>query len=44
MIKNNLYTSATEVGIEPNIIVEFARIFGFGSVKYMAFLYIGKVI
>ena len=29
MIKNNLYTSATEVGIEPNIIVEFARIFGF---------------
>ena len=29
MIKNNLYTSATEVGIEPNIIIEFARIFGF---------------
>ena len=28
-IKNNLYTSATSVGIEPNIIVEFARIFGF---------------
>jgi len=28
-IKNNLYTSAIEVGIEPNIIVEFARIFGF---------------
>ena len=22
----------------------FAKIFGFGSVKYMAFLYIGKVI
>ena len=29
IIKNNLYTSATEVGIEPNIIIEFARIFGF---------------
>ncbi len=29
MIRNNLYSSATEVGIEPNIIVEFARIFGF---------------
>ena len=28
-IKNNLYKSATDVGIEPNIIVEFARIFGF---------------
>ena len=28
-IKNNLYTSAVEVGIEPNIIIEFARIFGF---------------
>ncbi len=28
-IKNNLYSSAVEVGIEPNIIVEFARIFGF---------------
>ena len=28
-IKNNLYSSAMEVGIEPNIIVEFARIFGF---------------
>jgi len=29
VIKNNLYSSAVEVGIEPNIIVEFARIFGF---------------
>ena len=29
IIKNNLYSSAMEVGIEPNIIVEFARIFGF---------------
>ena len=29
VIKNNLYTSAVEVGIEPNIIIEFARIFGF---------------
>ena len=29
LIKNNLYSSAVEVGIEPNIIVEFARIFGF---------------
>ena len=29
IIKNNLYSSATEAGIEPNIIVEFARIFGF---------------
>ena len=28
-ISNNLYSSATKVGIEPNIIVEFARIFGF---------------
>ena len=28
-IKNNLYSSAIEAGIEPNIIVEFARIFGF---------------
>ena len=28
-IKNNLYSSAVEVGIEPNIIVEFANIFGF---------------
>ena len=28
-IKNNLYSSAMEAGIEPNIIVEFARIFGF---------------
>ncbi len=29
IIKNNLYNSAMESGIEPNIIVEFARIFGF---------------
>ena len=29
VIKNNLYSSATEVEIEPNIIIEFARIFGF---------------
>ena len=29
LISNNLYSSAIEVGIEPNIIVEFARIFGF---------------
>ena len=28
-IKNNLYSSAVEAGVEPNIIVEFARIFGF---------------
>ncbi len=28
-IKNNLYSSAIESGIEPNIIVEFANIFGF---------------
>jgi murein DD-endopeptidase MepM/ murein hydrolase activator NlpD len=28
-IKNNLYGSAIEAGLEPNIIVEFARIFGF---------------
>ena len=28
-IKNNLYNSAIDVKIEPNIIVEFARIFGF---------------
>ena len=29
VIKNNLYNSAIESGIEPNIIIEFARIFGF---------------
>ena len=29
IIKNNLYSSAISAGIEPNIIVEFARIFGF---------------
>ncbi len=28
-IKNNLYSSAVNVGVEPNIIVEFARVFGF---------------
>ena len=28
-IKNNLYSSAVNAGIEPNIIIEFARIFGF---------------
>ena len=28
-IKNNLYSSAIGVNIEPNIIIEFARIFGF---------------
>ena len=29
IIKNNLYSSATDVKIEPNIIIEFARVFGF---------------
>ena len=29
IIKNNLYSTAVEKKIEPNIIVEFARIFGF---------------
>ena len=29
VITNNLYSSAIDSGIEPNIIVEFARIFGF---------------
>ena len=29
VIKNNLYSSAVKTGVEPNIIVEFARIFGF---------------
>ena len=29
VIKDNLYSSAVELGIEPNIIIEFARIFGF---------------
>ena len=29
IIKNNLYKSAVDSGIEPNIIIEFARIFGF---------------
>ena len=29
IINNNLYTSAIESEIEPNIIIEFARIFGF---------------
>ena len=28
-IKNNLYSAAVEIGIEPNIIIEFARIYGF---------------
>ncbi len=28
-IKNNLYNAAIEIDIEPNIIVEFARIYGF---------------
>ncbi len=28
-IKSSLYSSAVEIGIEPNIIVEFANIFGF---------------
>ena len=28
-INNNLYSAAIEVGIEPNIIIEFARIYGF---------------
>ncbi len=29
LITNNLYSSAVNVNIEPNIIVEFARVFGF---------------
>ncbi len=29
IIKNNLYNAAIESGVEPNIIIEFARIFGF---------------
>tara|TARA_B100000963_G_scaffold359047_1_gene385238 strand:- start:4624 stop:5970 length:1347 start_codon:yes stop_codon:yes gene_type:complete len=29
IIKNNLYSSAIESNVEPNIIIEFARIFGF---------------
>ena len=29
VIKDNLYTTAIKSGVEPNIIVEFARIFGF---------------
>jgi len=29
IISNNLYSSAVKVGMEPNIIVEFARIYGF---------------
>ena len=28
-IKNNLYSAAVEAGIEPNVIIEFARIYGF---------------
>ena len=28
-IDSNLYSAATDVGIEPNIIIEFARIYGF---------------
>ncbi len=28
-IKNNLYSAAVEAGIEPNIIIEFARVYGF---------------
>ena len=29
LINNNLYSAAIEAGIEPNIIIEFARIYGF---------------
>jgi murein DD-endopeptidase MepM/ murein hydrolase activator NlpD len=29
IIKNNLYSSAINAGVEPNIIIEFARIYGF---------------
>ena len=29
IIKNNLYSSAMNANVEPNIIIEFARIFGF---------------
>ena len=29
VISNNLYSSAVKVGMEPNVIVEFARIYGF---------------
>ena len=29
VIENNLYSSAVSSGVEPNIIVEFARVFGF---------------
>ena len=29
IISNNLYSSAVKVGMEPNVIVEFARIYGF---------------
>ena len=29
VIKNNLYSSAINAGVEPNIIIEFARVFGF---------------
>ena len=29
VIKNNLYSSAVGSGVEPNIIIEFARVFGF---------------
>ena len=29
IITNNLYSSAVSSGVEPNIIVEFARVFGF---------------
>ena len=29
VIRNNLYSSAMDSGVEPNIIIEFARIFGF---------------
>ena len=29
IIRDNLYSSAVKIGIEPNIIIEFARIYGF---------------
>ena len=29
IITNNLYSSAVNAGVEPNIIIEFARVFGF---------------
>ena len=36
-ISNNLYSSASNAGMEPGIIIEFARIFGFFEVDFQRY-------